>query len=434
MSLLARTPKLFWCGNDFLTTRAVARGGRPLSRVYSSPAIQMSGFSDLPLRSDTPSPSVWDDAPWSGLPMLTGDLRAEVCVIGLGGSGLTCIDELLVAGHDVIGLDGGIVSQGAAGRNGGLLLAGLAEFFHVAAARHGRSVIGALYRLTMNEIDRLIEDFPGAARKTGSLRIAHDAIERADCEAQYSAMTREGLPVERYDGSEGEGLLFPQDGVFQPLRRCRGMAERAGRFGARLFERSVVTGIEGSDSTRSGMAIVRTAHGSVRAGRVIVAVDGRLRSLIPELSGELRDVRLQMLATAPTDEVSIPRPVYTRWGFDYWQQLPDGRVALGGCRDQSMHTEDTDDATPTGPIHDALLRCLRARLKVSAPVTHRWAAIVSFRDGKLPIIREVRPDVWAIGGYSGTGNVLGAVYGRSVAHRAFGRQSALDDVLDATSQ
>ena len=79
---------------------------------------------------------------------------------------------------------------------------------------------------------------------------------------------------------------------------------------------------------------------SIRS-RVIVAVDGRLESLVPELAGTVRTARLQMLATAPTREIDIPCPVYARYGFDYYQQLPDGSVALGGGRDKAFDEEWT---------------------------------------------------------------------------------------------
>jgi glycine/D-amino acid oxidase-like deaminating enzyme len=52
---------------------------------------------------------------------------------------------------------------------------------------------------------------------------------------------------------------------------------------------------------------------------------------------------------------------------------------------------------------------------VTAPITHRWAASVSYTPDELPIVREVKPAVWAIGGYSGTGNVVGSLLGRGVA-------------------
>jgi glycine/D-amino acid oxidase-like deaminating enzyme len=37
----------------------------------------------------------------------------------------------------------------------------------------------------------------------------------------------------------------------------------------------------------------------------------------------------------------------------------------------------------------------------------------------------VRPNVWAIGGYSGTGNVVGALVGRGVAHQVLTGDDAI---------
>ena len=37
---------------------------------------------------------VWDDGSWEALPRLEGDVTADVCVVGLGGSGLTAVQGL----------------------------------------------------------------------------------------------------------------------------------------------------------------------------------------------------------------------------------------------------------------------------------------------------------------------------------------------------
>jgi glycine/D-amino acid oxidase-like deaminating enzyme len=330
--------------------------------------------------------------------------------VGLGGSGLTCLVELRRLGLSAIGLDAGTVGGGAAGRNGGFLLAGLAAFHHDAVARHGRERAAALYRLTMVEVDRIAALAPDLVRRTGSLRIAEGAEERADCVHQLEAMLADELPAIWYDGPEGEGILVPGDGTFNPLARCRALAAFATRVGARMHERSRVVGID-----RSG---VHTTEGSVYCRQVVVAVDGRLARLLPELAGRVRTARLQMLATAPATEVCFTRPVYTRWGYDYWQQLPDGVIALGGARDVGGDAEWTDDATPTEPVQHALERTLRERLGVSAAITHRWAANVGYTGDGLPIAERVRPNVVAIGGYCGTGNVIGALLGRAAARAA----------------
>jgi hypothetical protein len=54
---------------------------------------------------------VWDDGRWTPLPALAGDITAEFCVIGLGGSGLTCVSELLALGRTVVGIDATAVAS-----------------------------------------------------------------------------------------------------------------------------------------------------------------------------------------------------------------------------------------------------------------------------------------------------------------------------------
>ena len=126
-------------------------------------------------------------------------------------------------------------------------------------------------------------------------------------------------------------------------------------------------------------------------------------------------MRLQMLATAPVGREVARCPVYARWGYDYWQQLPGGQVALGGGRDADDGAENPDVLEPTDAVQAVLERRLRGQLHIDAPVTHRWAAAVSYSSSGLPIAEEVRRGVWALGAYNGTGNVVGPLLGRAVA-------------------
>lgn len=362
---------------------------------------------------------MWEDGQWLGFAPLRGDLSADVCVVGLGGSGLACIHELLAHGLRVVGLDAGMVGGGAGGRNGGFFLAGIADFHHDACVALGVDRAVRLYRSTLREMDRMAAETPSVIRRTGSLRIAASSEELADCELQLERMTADGLAAERYLGHEGRGLLFPSDGVFNPLRRCRELATRASISGARLYEATTALDVT------SGA--VHTTQGTVRAPHIVVAVDGGLTRIFPELADVARSARLQMLATAPALDVTFPRPVYYRYGYEYFQQLPDHSIALGGFRDAGGDAEWTDVAEPSPALQGRLETLLRTQLGVDAPVTHRWAGVVTYTESGLPIVREVRPGVWALGGYNGTGNVVGAICGRGVAQRIARGSSALID-------
>ena len=353
----------------------------------------------------------WEDGSWTALPPLTRNVIADVCVVGLGGSGLTCVNALLSLGRTVVGIDAGLIGGGAAGRNGGFLLAGTSEFYHDSVESLGRDRARKLYQLTLDEISRIAADTAEVVRRTGSLRIAGSADEESDIARQLEALRHDGFSAEPYDGPEGRGLLVRDDAAFQPLGRCRLLARKAIAGGANLYEKTAAAHV---DSGR-----VETTEGFViSCERVVVAIDGRLEVLLPELSPRVRTARLQMLASAAAPEVSIPRPVYSRYGYDYWQQLPDKRVVVGGCRDEEMDAEWTTERSITQTMQARLEKLLRQTIGVCQPVTHRWAAHVSFSEGELPVFEEVRKGVFAIGAYSGTGNVIGALYGRMAAEFA----------------
>lgn len=364
---------------------------------------------------------LWESGGWTALPSLEGHVATEVCVVGLGGSGLSAVAELRRLGHEVVGVDAGSVACGASGRNAGFMLSGTAAFYHEARRLLGGERARALYELTREGLRHELEAAGPAARAVGSLRIAADAGELADCEAQYEAMREDGLPVERYSGPEGSGLFFPEDLAVNPLARCRNLAAAALADGAVLYERSRVVDVEG------GRVTLET--GTVTCDAVVVAVDGHLVDVLPELGDRVRSIRLQMLGTAPVPGLELPRPVYRRYGYEYYQQDTRGRLALGGFRDEGGAAEETGEEGPTEAIQALLERYLRERLRVDAPITHRWAASVSYSGGLLPIAEQVRPGVWAVGAYNGTGNVTGAVLGRAAARRAVGKPSAAWDTF-----
>jgi gamma-glutamylputrescine oxidase len=353
---------------------------------------------------------LWGDpAAWTNPEPLDGDVRADVCVVGLGGSGLAAVGALLDAAATVVGIDAGPVAGGAAGRNGGFLLAGAERPHHRAVADYGRERAVALYRETLAEIDRLAAELgPGIVRRVGSSRLPVDAEEAEDCARHCAALRADGFPARPLDG----GVLVPSDGAVDPLARCRALATAALRRGARLFA--------GTPAIEVGGDRVRTPAGEVACGAVVVAVDGGLELVLGELTGRVRSTRLQMLGTAPVPPL-VPRPVYHRWGYDYWQQLPDGRLALGGARDRHAAAEWGAPPAPSEAVQADLDRLLRERVGVAATVTHRWAGVVAFSDDELPILEEVRPGVIAVGAHNGHGNVLGSAGARAAAQIVLGR-------------
>lgn len=163
--------------------------------------------------------------------------HGDVCVVGLGGSGLAAIGALVEQGLQVVGVDAGRVAAGAAGRNGGFLLGGPATFLHSSLTTWGTSSVD-LYRATLLELDRLAELLgPEVIARTGSIRLAglpgepvDDAeaadrvAELADCAALETVLRDNDIAVEEYDGELGRGLFLPDDAAMNPSRRALGLA------------------------------------------------------------------------------------------------------------------------------------------------------------------------------------------------------------------
>lgn len=367
-------------------------------------------------------PTVWEPSPASGSGALGGNIQTDVCVVGLGGSGLAAVAELARRGVSVVGVDAGSIGGAAAGRNGGFLLGGLADFFDDSVARFGGTIAAAIYGHTRDEIGRLAAQHRDDVRLTGSLRIAATPEEMAACQTHLAALREHGFAAHAYAGPEGEGILIEGDGVFHPLRCVRTDAERLRAAGVRLFEYSPVVELGGG--------VVATPDGRITCRDVIVAVDGRLEMLLPELAPRVRTARLQMLSTAPARDVSFPRPVYWRYGYEYWQQLPTGEIALGGFRDHGGEQEWTPRAEPGGIVQQRLEQFLRTQLLTAAPVMHRWAAGVGYSADRLPILERVREHVYALGAYCGTGNIVGRLCGRAAAQWACSERSEWAELLD----
>jgi gamma-glutamylputrescine oxidase len=376
---------------------------------------------------------LWLDEPYAPRPALSSDARAEVCVIGGGIGGVATAWHLAQRGVGVTLLEAREVASGASGRNGGFFIAGAAPMYDDMRRRWGRERAAAIYRGTLEAQREMLEvaEAIGARdhfRVGGMLRLGVDAAEAAEVREHAAALAEDGFPgalVEPEDlppalrRPDRLGLLTPHDGGVHPARWIRALAAAGG---ARIHERTRVLGPPAPDG--EGVR-VRTAAGDLLADRVVVAMDGGLAALVPA-AGAVRPKRLNMVATAPAPPV-LDRPVYSRHGYEYAQQLPDGRVTLGGYSDLDGDASWTDREELSAPVQARLERHLREELGVQAPVTHRWVGIVGYAEDPLPhcgALPGTDGRVLALGGYNGTGHVQAWVAARHVAATIAGEGTA----------
>jgi glycine/D-amino acid oxidase-like deaminating enzyme len=355
--------------------------------------------------------SYWLDEPAEPLASTRLSGKADVAVIGGGITGCSCALVLAEAGLKVSLFEAREIAGGASGRNGGFALRGGAAPYPVLADSIGDEATADLWRWTEAELDQLATLAGDAFRPTGSLRLAVDEEERDELREEYDALRaagfaadwREGLaaPLERYPAA----LFHPRDGVLQPARLVRRLAERASAAGVEIREHTRIHTLD-----------------DLAAGTVVVATDGYPSGLLGELEGLIVPTRGQVIATEPIEELLFEIPHYGRHGFDYWHQRLDGRIVAGGFRDVSLDTEFTTDEVTTPVVQGALERFVEEHVGRPLRIDYRWAGIFGMVFDFIPVVGRVPGDkrLWIAGGYSGHGNVLGFACGRLVARAILG--------------
>lgn len=367
--------------------------------------------------------SYWLDEPAGQRAASRIDGAVDVAVVGGGITGCSCALALAEAGMKVRLFEAREVAGGASGRNGGFALRGGAAPYPVLAESIGADATAELWRWTESELEQLAALAGDAFRPTGSLRLAVDDEERDELLEEYEALRAAGFaaewrddppaPLERYPAA----LFHPPDGVLQPARLVR-----------RIAERVAAAGVEIQEHTPVGLAEETGAE------TIVVATDGYPSGLLGELEGLIVPTRGQVIATEPIDELLFEVPHYGRHGFDYWHQRLDGRIVAGGFRDVSLDTEFTAEEVTTPVVQEALERFIEEHVGRRLRIDYRWAGIFGMVFDFLPVVGRVpgQDGVWVAGGYSGHGNVLGFACGRLVAHAILGEPDPKLDLFEPT--
>ncbi|HKP19552.1 MAG TPA: FAD-dependent oxidoreductase [Gaiellaceae bacterium] len=365
------------------------------------------------------STSYWLDEPAPPIPQRRLDGPADVVVVGGGVTGCAAALVLAEAGLRVRLHEAREIAGGASGRNGGFALRGGAAPYDVTIETIGREHAKRYWQLTEDALDRLEARAGDAFRRTGSLRLAGDEEERDALAVELEALRDDGFAAEWVEEPLGgrflAAIFHPGDGTLHPARWVRRLAVVAAEAGVEIRQHSRVDSIDNAD-----------------ADVVLVATDGYPSGLLGRLEGLIVPTRGQMIATEPLSERLFDCPHYGRHGFDYWQQMPDGRVLAGGFRDSALQDEFTAEEALTPQIQGALETFVAELVGRPVPVTHRWAGIFGLVLDFLPVVGRVPGEerVWVAGGYSGHGNVLGLLCGELAARAVLGDADPVLALLD----
>ena len=132
-------------------------------------------------------------------------LKADVCVVGAGFTGLSAAIHLAEAGYNVVVLEAAGVGSGGSGRNVGLVNAGtwaqpdeLNKILGEYAGEKLSTALGNAPKLVFDTIDRF--GIQAQDTRTGNLHMGHNKEGEADVDIRYEQLSRRGVDVEVLTG------------------------------------------------------------------------------------------------------------------------------------------------------------------------------------------------------------------------------------------
>jgi glycine/D-amino acid oxidase-like deaminating enzyme len=283
-------------------------------------------------------------------PALTGDIQADLVVIGGGLSGLWAAYEARRRFPDwsVVLLEGQRIAEGASGRNGGFVAASLTHGLPNGLSRWPGEM-PELVRQGQGNLDGIVgvieaEGIDCDLVRSGELDVAVEDYQVADLRGMVAEAADLGLDYEfldrdqvraRVDSPTYRAGVLDRRGVVMvdPARMSWGLASAGERAGVTIHEQTRVTSLE-----RAGAGLrVTTDFGSVRAGRVALGTSA-FPPLLKRLGHYVVPVYDSVLMTEP---LSPAQRAAIGWEdrvgigdagnqFHYYRITDDGRILWGG--------------------------------------------------------------------------------------------------------
>jgi glycine/D-amino acid oxidase-like deaminating enzyme len=380
--------------------------------------------------------SGWIDPPEDRADALTGEATCDVAVVGGGYTGLAAALRLAERGVDVVLLEAGFCGWGASSRNAGHLTPTIAGDPQLLATVYRRRTAGlvrfadAAVHFTEGLIERLGVDCDyepvgnvSAALSPGQLRRAERiarGLAAAGGEVEFVEGKSFGLP-ERFLG----GILERAGGVLNPGKFARGLRGAVMGSAVRVHEETTVEGIE----PRSGGIELRTASGTVRAERVLIATNAWTRDLPSVPRRIVVPLWVTLVETEPIDPDRVAAcgwksraGIYTQHMLlESYRLTKRGTIVYGSRNVQAPHGRVTT-RTPDPAVVDDIARGFRDRFPSLADAAPRraWGGWIAMTPSWIPVAGEASPNVLYSVGYNGHGLAQAPYLGTLMADRIAG--------------
>jgi glycine/D-amino acid oxidase-like deaminating enzyme len=383
-------------------------------------------------------------------PPLAADLEVDILVVGGGYTGMWTAwyaRQLEPEARIVLLESEPVCGHGPSGRNGGFCNA---MWFSLASMRDRWGAEGALATAhaaqeAVGRIERFCEEHAVDAwfRPAGYVQVSTAPAHDGSWQQAVDACGELGVPEMLQPLSEAEmaerckspafraGAVSPTSATVQPARLALGLRERLLAAGVEIFESSSVRSFRESDDGVEA----RTATGSVRAPRGVLAIGSAAKGRHGPLRGRLTVASSHIVLTEPVPDV-IEEIGWTsgdcitdsRALLHYFRTTPDGRIVFGwgggriamGARTRGRSELDAAViATAAEDLH-RYFPALQGRR-----ITHAWGGPIDASPTHLPAVLSLpHQRAFVAAGYTGNGVGPSNMVGRTLASLALDHDDA----------
>ena len=372
---------------------------------------------------------------------LRGEIRADVCVVGGGISGLSAALHLVERGFSVALLEAKHLGFGGSGRSGGQSIFGYASGQEKLEKIVGETDARFMWDIALEGMNLQREliarhgidcDYVAGHMHVG-VKARHDAELRSEVESLHAKYGYRSVRFVEHEELRSivasnrytTGIYDANSGHLNPFKYTLGLGQAASRAGVRIFENSWATKLELASSAGADN-LVHTDSGSVRARHLLIAGNALLGRLVPALARKLMAVGTYIAATEVLGEERA-RALITNnaavadinWVLDYFRRSADHRLLFGG-RVSYSGVDPFDSARVLGARITRVFPQLRAR------IDYAWGGYVDITPNRAPHFGRLAPNVYFLQGFSGHGMGLSGIAGKLVAEAMAGTAGRFD--------
>lgn len=179
---------------------------------------------------------------------------------------------------------------------------------------------------------------------------------------------------------------------------------------------SILNGIEVKnwERTLEGIHVFSQQQIRFTANQIILCTNAFGNKIAPSLN--ITPARGQVIVTSEIPDLKLKGTFHFDEGFYYFRNL-DGKILIGGARNEDFEGERTTDLSGSDLIKEKLKAFLQEHFDPTYQYTieNHWSGIMGFTENKKPLLTQLDDHVYAVIACNGMGVALTPIMGEKAA-------------------